>query len=546
MQACFAPDQGIDVQVSHVFSVEYNKQKRDLLLQEHASCQHVFSDVEVFATGRGWCYRCNREHDLNREVAPIDVFICGPSCKDLSKLNTGRIDLVGCYDRETTMEETPFEGTSSKTYTLGFRKVAEDFAPSMAFYENVRGAIEKAKDAKGRIQPAPVEACTSRHEKLVKIAQKAFPGKQNLFIDCASSLWRPTHSDEVCPCLTPEHPIYSTLLKRYLGPADHLNLQGIFETAISKETYNSLMDDPKLCQDLCGNSFTSTTFQAVFLSALAVGGPAWHTVGCQPLAPQGQPKQLPLRRCRFKRPAPEFDEEVAHVSHPKRRKTEENKPVPAEHIARGEECSYHFAKQTLKSAIEQWNDVVGFIRGKEREELLEYCELPEGETDVGHHLEIIQQRISQQLLKISLKDSSDNFLSPGGVMDRRYNGQLVANFDQIWSLCYSPATRTLVQKPKAPDDLARKMSLRRVRHCIERVLGKEYTENMDDSREVVVPEGQGGRIQGGTAAYSPVDGYRIPRTLTSLSWADGTLGRGYVCCRADCITEQQRSEANKD
>lgn len=127
----------------------------------------------------------------------------------------------------------------------------------------------------------------------------------------------------------------------------------------------------------------------------------------------------------------------------------------------------------------------------------------------------------------------------------RYNGQLVANFDQIWSLCYSPSKQTLVQKPKASDDLARKISLRRVRHCIERVLGKEYTENMDDST-VAVPEGNTAKIQGGVASYSPVDGYRIPRTLTSLSWADGTLGRGYVCCRSDCITEQQRAEANKD
>ena len=157
----FIPDQGTDVQVIHVFSVEYDQQKRDLLLKEHASCQHVFSDVEVFATGRGWCYRCGREHDLNREVAPIDLFFCGPSCKDLSKLNPGRIEMVGCYDRETTDQEEPFAGSSSKTYTLGVRKVAEDFAPAVLFYENVRGAVEKSRDAKGRVQPSPIEARTN-------------------------------------------------------------------------------------------------------------------------------------------------------------------------------------------------------------------------------------------------------------------------------------------------------------------------------------------------------------------------------------------------
>lgn len=172
-----------------------------------------------------------------------------------------------------------------------------------------------------------------RHERLVKIAQQAFPGKQNLFIDCASSLQRPTHCEEVCPCLTPEHPVYSTFLKRYLGPADHLNLQGIFQTAITKETYQFLMDNPNLCQDLCGNSFTSTTFQAVFLSALAVGGQVWDTVGCQPQpsAQKDQSKQMAVhRRCRFKRPAPEFDELAKGAPHQKRRKAEETKhfPVP--------------------------------------------------------------------------------------------------------------------------------------------------------------------------------------------------------------------------
>ena len=88
----------------------------------------------------------------------------------------------------------------------------------------------------------------------------------------------------------------------------------------------------------------------------------------------------------------------------------------AEHVNRGEECSYQFVKQTLKQAIEHWNDVVGYIRGKNREELLEYCELPEGETDVESHLQIIQRRISEELLKVSLKDSTDNFLPLGGVV----------------------------------------------------------------------------------------------------------------------------------
>lgn len=160
---------------------------------------------------------------------------------------------------------------------------------------------------------------SSRQKKLVEMAQEAFPGRTNLFIDCASSISRPTHAEGVAPCLTPEHAIYSTHLERYLQAEDHLNLQGFFKTSLSDYTYNFLIENPALCQDLCGNSFTSTCFQSVFLTSLAIAPNSWKTIGSGALdAPKPGPSVL--RRIRGKRPAPDYP-----GSHPREKKENKTK-----------------------------------------------------------------------------------------------------------------------------------------------------------------------------------------------------------------------------
>ena len=125
-----------------------------------------------------------------------------------------------------------------------------------------------------------------------------------------------------------------------------------------------------------------------------------------------------------------------------------------------------------------------------------------------------------------------------------YDGRLLGNFDQIWSLNFSPARKTLQRADAPPDDLSRQMSLRRIRHCVERVLSQPFTEGMGDTESVV--EVHKPKLTGGQVAHCPAEGYRIPRTLTSLSWADGTLGRGFITCRRDTLSERQREEANEE
>lgn len=123
---------------------------------------------------------------------------------------------------------------------------------------------------------------------------------------------------------------------------------------------------------------------------------------------------------------------------------------------------------------------------------------------------------------------------------------LVANFDQVWSLNWRPRKRTLVRKggEDGVDDIARSMSLRRARHCIERFLNRPLTEKMGNNNEPVTVKPAD--LQGKGTSCVPVEGFRQPHTLTTLSWSCGQLGRGFVTCKEDFMSERLRAELNQD
>lgn len=52
-------------------------------------------------------------------------------------------------------------------------------------------------------------------------------------------------------------------------------------------------------------------------------------------------------------------------------------------------------------------------------------------------------------------------------------------------------------------------------------------------------------VQGKNAGAAPIESYRLPRTLTTVSWSDGSVSRGFVTCRGDTLTESQRDKANQ-
>lgn len=90
--------------------------KRQFLMRMHPDCKHAFADVEIFRSGAGWCYKCNREHRIDSPEFRLDLFICGPSCKSLSRLNHQRVD--GAY------LDNQDESESGHTYQCGFKHVS--------------------------------------------------------------------------------------------------------------------------------------------------------------------------------------------------------------------------------------------------------------------------------------------------------------------------------------------------------------------------------------------------------------------------------------
>ena len=74
-------------------------------------------------------------------------------------------------------------------------------------------------------------------------------------------------------------------------------------------------------------------------------------------------------------------------------------------------------------------------------------------------------------------------------------------------------------------------------------MGREPTEVLDGKCEV---KARTPKIQGGLTASVPIESFRQPHTLTTLSWCTGDLGRGFVTCKDEYMSEKTRGELNKD
>lgn len=76
--------------MKHVFSAEVDEAKRNYIM-ESFQVEHIFGDVRGFSHGAGYCWVCKREHSMDAETLDIHIFFCGPSCKDLSALDSDLI-----------------------------------------------------------------------------------------------------------------------------------------------------------------------------------------------------------------------------------------------------------------------------------------------------------------------------------------------------------------------------------------------------------------------------------------------------------------------
>lgn len=72
------------------------------------------------------------------DVGKIDIFACGPSCKDVSTRNAD--PKPACYEPDAAPT-----GTSGPTYKKGFYKAVEVLQPKLAFYENVIAVLHASK-----------------------------------------------------------------------------------------------------------------------------------------------------------------------------------------------------------------------------------------------------------------------------------------------------------------------------------------------------------------------------------------------------------------
>ena len=114
---CF-PWQGISIDLDHVFSVECDAAKCQIIIDEHKP-RHVFSDVSVFKTGKGKCLMTGKVIKIDRTSCGIDILFSGPACTDLSGLKSTRSRFAGCYE----FSPESAEGASAFTYQYGYRKV---------------------------------------------------------------------------------------------------------------------------------------------------------------------------------------------------------------------------------------------------------------------------------------------------------------------------------------------------------------------------------------------------------------------------------------
>lgn len=201
----------------------------------------------------------------------------------------------------------------------------------------------KLPDSEIFVEAPAVPIQEGRHAELLASAEKVH-GASDLFLNASTSRSRLIAMSGGVPCITPNHPFYSTRLQRYLLPEELLRAQGIFPHCF-KPTVWKQMAETKLGQNLAGNSFSSTVCQAAVLSSMAALPNLWSEMGtssqkqlapipsilqahltsepssgASQLAPipsssqahlTSKPSSGTLRRVTGKRTAPEYDEFVA-------------------------------------------------------------------------------------------------------------------------------------------------------------------------------------------------------------------------------------------
>ena len=133
------------------------------------------------------------------------------------------------------------------------------------------------------------------------------------------------------------------------------------------------------------------------------------------------------------------------------------------------------------------------------------------------------------------------------IESKHVHPQLVMNFDQVWSLRFRPRKKSYMKDSKMAgvqkDPLTRSMYMRKIRHSLQQCLDLPFSEpNPREPPRILAPKPP--TVLGGKAACGMIDEWRVPRTVTTLSFADGYCGRLHVTLREGSLPEEKRNALN--
>lgn len=131
-------------------------------------------------------------------------------------------------------------------------------------------------------------------------------------------------------------------------------------------------------------------------------------------------------------------------------------------------------------------------------------------------------------------------------VDRR----LIANFDQVWTVNFNhskhvihkPEERVGDQKPKYKPSMEKMLAS--IRQAL--MLESDESDNVPDAstkKKTYVPQRP---VLDAQACISPIEGWRFPRTTTTLSWSDGELGSSWITVKEGSAPEEVIKKLNEE
>lgn len=95
------------------------------------------------------------------------------------------------------------------------------------------------------------------------------------------------------------------------------------------------------------------------------------------------------------------------------------------------------------------------------------------------------------------------------------------------------------------DECSKSKTMRHIRHHLQLALELPLSEaNPSEPAEPAPPQPTG--IQGGPAACAVVDEWRMPRSVTTLSFIDGYQGRLFITFREGAISQTHQNVLRKE